>query len=59
MYDEGENIVNLNIRKNDDMRDENGRYLSIETYNGSPGLSNWGYREEDEEEEGGNKTYPE
>nr|XP_050845801.1 scavenger receptor class B member 1-like isoform X1 [Vespula vulgaris] len=54
MYDEGQNIININIRKNDDMRDENGRYLSIETYNGSPGLSNWGYREEED-----NKTYPE
>ncbi|XP_015179933.1 PREDICTED: scavenger receptor class B member 1-like [Polistes dominula] len=54
MYDEGENIVNINIRKNDDMRDENGRYFSIQTYNGSPGMSHWGYREETE-----NKTYPE
>ncbi|KAI4487171.1 hypothetical protein M0804_005320 [Polistes exclamans] len=54
MYDEGKNIININIRKNDDMRDENGRYFSIQTYNGSPGLSQWGYREETK-----NKTYPE
>ncbi|KAI4487717.1 hypothetical protein M0802_011907 [Mischocyttarus mexicanus] len=54
LYAEGENIVNINIRKNDDMRDENGRYFSIQTYNGSPGLSYWGYREEKE-----NRTYPE
>ncbi|XP_035729802.1 scavenger receptor class B member 1-like isoform X1 [Vespa mandarinia] len=54
MYDEGDNIININIRKNDDMRNESGRYLSIETYNGSPGLSNWGYRDEKD-----NKTYPE
>ncbi|KAK2577977.1 hypothetical protein KPH14_008412 [Odynerus spinipes] len=54
MYDEGENIINMNIRKNNDMTNEDGRYLSIETYNGSPGLSNWGYLEVE-----GNETRPE
>lgn len=43
MYDEGDNILNINIVGNKNMTDENGRYLSIETYNGSPGLLNWGY----------------
>lgn len=45
MYDEGENIITMNIRKNNDTRNENGRYLSIDTYNGSPGLATWGYQE--------------
>ena len=43
MYDEGENIINMNIKGNDDMVDEVGRYLSLESINSSPGLSNWGY----------------
>ncbi|EFN79581.1 scavenger receptor class B member 1 [Harpegnathos saltator] len=43
MYDEGENMVTLQLRKNDDMRNEKGRYLSIDKYNGSPGLAQWGY----------------
>ncbi|KAF7987420.1 hypothetical protein HCN44_003182 [Aphidius gifuensis] len=43
MYDEGENVVNININSNDDMANEEGRYLSIQNYNGSPGLPNWGY----------------
>ncbi|KOC63072.1 Scavenger receptor class B member 1 [Habropoda laboriosa] len=54
MYDEGENIVHLNVGKNKNMTDEEGRYLSIESYNGSPGMSQWGYREVE-----GNETYPE
>ncbi|XP_031366302.1 sensory neuron membrane protein 2 isoform X2 [Apis dorsata] len=54
MYDEGENIVLMNIAKNKNMTEEEGRYLSIQLYNGSPGMSQWGYREED-----GNETYPE
>ncbi|XP_011297796.1 scavenger receptor class B member 1-like [Fopius arisanus] len=45
MYDEGENVVNMNIQKSKNMLEENGRYLSIETYNGSPGLPHWGYTE--------------
>ncbi|XP_072758180.1 scavenger receptor class B member 1 [Anoplolepis gracilipes] len=45
MYDEGENIVTINLRKNTNMTDEKGRYLSIEKYNGSPGLAHWGYVE--------------
>ncbi|XP_015123047.1 scavenger receptor class B member 1 [Diachasma alloeum] len=45
MYDEGENVVNMNIRKSENMMEEEGRYLSIETYNGSPGLAHWGYTE--------------
>ncbi|XP_012221709.1 scavenger receptor class B member 1-like isoform X2 [Linepithema humile] len=43
MYDEGENIVTLNLRKDVDMTIEKGRYLSIDKYNGSPGLAQWGY----------------
>ncbi|CAK9831565.1 Scavenger receptor class B member 1 [Anthophora retusa] len=54
MYDEGQNTVLLNIGKNKNMTNEEGRYLSIETYNGSPGMSQWGYREVE-----GNETYPE
>lgn len=54
MYDEGDNTVLMNVGRNKNMTDENGRYLSIETYNGSPGMSQWGYREEE-----GNETYPE
>ncbi|CAD6243103.1 GSCOCG00009640001-RA-CDS [Cotesia congregata] len=53
MYDEGDNLVNLNIQKNKNMSDENGRYLSIQNYNGSPGLAHWGYQEEE-----GNETIP-
>ncbi|OAD57791.1 Scavenger receptor class B member 1, partial [Eufriesea mexicana] len=54
MYDEGENIVFMNVGKNKNMTDEEGRYLSIESYNGSPGMSQWGYKEEE-----GNETHPE
>ncbi|XP_026673860.1 scavenger receptor class B member 1-like isoform X2 [Ceratina calcarata] len=54
MYDEGENLVHMYIGKNENMTEEEGRYLSIQLYNGSPGMSQWGYREED-----GNETYPE
>lgn len=43
MYDEGDNLINMNIMNNDDMLEERGRYLSIESINGNPGLSNWGY----------------
>lgn len=43
MYDEGENIVTLYLTKNADMKDEKGRYLSINKFNGSPGLAQWGY----------------
>ncbi|XP_034941123.1 scavenger receptor class B member 1-like [Chelonus insularis] len=53
MYDEGDNVVTMNLQKNKNMSDENGRYLSIDKYNGSPGLSNWGYQEEE-----GNETNP-
>lgn len=51
MYDEGENVINLNVKKNKNMTDENGRYMSIETYNGNPGLPQWGYNQEE-----GNQT---
>ncbi|XP_054002361.1 scavenger receptor class B member 1 [Hylaeus anthracinus] len=54
MYDEGDNVVFMNIGTNDNMTNEDGRYLSIESYNGSPGMSQWGYREPE-----GNETYPE
>lgn len=50
MYDEGENLINMNIKGNDDMTKEEGRYLSIESINGSPGLSNWGYVKEGKNE---------
>ncbi|OXU24944.1 hypothetical protein TSAR_015667 [Trichomalopsis sarcophagae] len=43
MYDEGENLINMNIKDNEDMVEERGRYLSIESINGNAGLSNWGY----------------
>ncbi|KAK9297159.1 hypothetical protein QLX08_009032 [Tetragonisca angustula] len=45
MYDEGKNVVLMNIKKNKNMTEEEGRYLSIESYNGNQGLSYWGYRE--------------
>ncbi|XP_012529768.1 scavenger receptor class B member 1 [Monomorium pharaonis] len=45
MYDEGENIVTMIIKKKDDMLEEKGRYLSIDQYNGSPGMAQWGYIE--------------
>ncbi|EFN62240.1 Scavenger receptor class B member 1 [Camponotus floridanus] len=55
MYDEGENIVTMNLRKNSDMVNEKGRYLSIDKYNGSPGLAQWGYIEtEDNKTQEGN-----
>nr|XP_031841755.1 scavenger receptor class B member 1-like [Nomia melanderi] len=53
MYDEGDNIVFMNIGKNKNMTEEDGRYLSIETYNYSPGMSQWGYQEPE-----GNETLP-
>lgn len=54
MYDEGNNIVLMNVGHNENMTEEEGRYLSIQLYNGSPGMSQWGYREDN-----GNETYPE
>ncbi|XP_043595440.1 scavenger receptor class B member 1-like isoform X2 [Bombus pyrosoma] len=54
MYDEGNNVVLMNIGHNENMTEEEGRYLSIQLYNGSPGMSQWGYREDN-----GNETYPE
>lgn len=53
MYDEGENIVMMNIGKNENMTDEEGRYLSIESYNHSPGMSQWGFQKTE-----GNETSP-
>ncbi|XP_029040309.1 scavenger receptor class B member 1 [Osmia bicornis bicornis] len=53
MYDEGDNTVFMNIAKNENMTDEDGRYLSVESYNGSPGMPQWGYQEEE-----GNETNP-
>lgn len=43
MYDEGENTIEMVTTKNKNQVDENGRYLSINTYNGLPGLPHWGY----------------
>ncbi|KAG7212604.1 hypothetical protein KM043_012897 [Ampulex compressa] len=54
MYDEGDNMMNMNVRRKDDVLTEKGRYLSIDMYNGSPGLAHWGYQEEE-----GNVTHPE
>lgn len=54
MYDEGNNKVRLNIKRKKDMLNEEGRYLSIESFNNQHGLSQWGYREPE-----GNETYPE
>lgn len=48
MYDEGKNVVLMNIKKNKNMTEEEERYLSIELYNGNRGLSYWGYREGEE-----------
>jgi hypothetical protein len=44
----------MNIKGNDDMVNEEDRYLSIESINGSPGLSHWGYVQVE-----GNETRPE
>ncbi|XP_076753983.1 platelet glycoprotein 4 [Xylocopa sonorina] len=54
LYDEGNNLVVMYVGHNENMTDEEGRYLSIQSYNGSPGMKHWGYREEE-----GNDTYPE
>lgn len=54
MYDEGENTMLMNVKYNPDMKDDVGRYLSIEKLNGNPGLSHWGYVQEKN-----NKTNPE
>lgn len=43
MYDVGDKIMTVNLKKNADMKSEEGRYFSIERWNGSPGLSQWGY----------------
>lgn len=53
MYDEGNNVVFMNVGKNENMTEEEGRYLSIESYNYSPGMSQWGYTEPE-----GNETLP-
>lgn len=45
MYDEGENIVTMVLQKSTDIKNEKGRYLSIDKFNGSPGLAQWGYIE--------------
>jgi len=45
MYDEGENIVTIYTKKKADMMEEKERYLSIDKYNGSPGMAQWGYVE--------------
>nr|UEN71287.1 sensory neuron membrane protein 2 [Gregopimpla kuwanae] len=54
MYDEGENTITMNIKRNENMTDENGRYLSIQEYNWSQGLAHWGYQPEEN-----NQTNPE
>ena len=43
MYDEGDNIVTMYVKKTKDMVSENERYMSIEKMNGSPGFNHWGY----------------
>lgn len=45
IYNEGENTITVFLEKNADMREEKGRYLSIDKYNGSPGMAQWGYVE--------------
>lgn len=48
MYDEGENTVTVRLQDNGLPVTDPG-YLpqySIDTYNGSPGLSVWGYKAE-------------
>ncbi|XP_011870818.1 PREDICTED: scavenger receptor class B member 1-like isoform X2 [Vollenhovia emeryi] len=45
MYDEGENIITVYMDKQANIMEEKGRYLSIDRWNGSPGLANWGYVE--------------
>lgn len=50
MYDEGENIVTIMLKKKADMIKEEGRYLSIDKYNGSPGMTQWGYVETEDNE---------
>ncbi|XP_076687354.1 scavenger receptor class B member 1 [Andrena cerasifolii] len=54
MYDEGQNVVFMHVGKNKNMTDEDGRYLSVDTYNYRAGMSQWGYHEAE-----GNNTYPE
>lgn len=54
MYDEGDNILFLNVKRKKDMVKEEGRYLSIESFNHKLGLSQWGYEEQE-----GNETHPE
>jgi len=52
MYDEGENNVTIRLNDNGLAVTDPG-YLpqySIETLNGSPGLSAWGYKDEDYED---------
>lgn len=50
MYDEGNNTVTINLdptRKTGSTLisdEEKGRLYSILTWNGSPGLSQWGYQ---------------
>ncbi|KYM93627.1 Scavenger receptor class B member 1 [Cyphomyrmex costatus] len=45
MYDEGDNTVTVRLQKNANMVEEKGRYLSIDKYNGSPGMAQWGWVE--------------
>ena len=54
MYDEGSNVINMNVKMNQNMSDEHDRYLSIAKYNWSPGLPHWGYKNEED-----NRTNPE
>lgn len=54
MYDDGDNLMNMNIKDNSDMLEEKGRYLSIESVNGNSGLPQWGYVKEE-----GNESRPE
>ena len=54
MYDEGDNVVTMNIKNNPEMINEHGRYMSIDKLNGSPGLRHWGYVAQK-----GNQTRPE
>lgn len=48
MYDEGENLITIRLSDNGLKMTDKGylpRY-TIDTWNGSPGLSNWGYKAE-------------
>ncbi|XP_058806100.1 scavenger receptor class B member 1 [Phymastichus coffea] len=53
MYDEGANVFNMISEPNGDLVTETGRYLSVDSINGNPGMEQWGYISEAH-----NKTNP-